>query len=227
MSCSTSIMQQKYRSAEVWSIRIFVQWKHHAGFLILLIFRTFIDTVQFNVRSMYICTLYRYTRHLFGSVGVTTISEVETNQNQIQAVQSLENLPLSSKGQLFKKISRCRIVCNARRKEVYRKWFLRGFRLQKPTCETEDLSASKVSFKLLIFTTYYYESHEKVPLCQVSTYFNNGFYCVAGPYLLKVVVWEYLIRRKIREHEGLQRKYAVELRWVVHTCGAKVGCPHW
>ncbi len=29
---------------------------------------------------------------------------------------------------------------------------------------------------------------------------------------MKLLVWEYLIRRKIRDHEGLQRKYAVELR---------------
>jgi hypothetical protein len=31
--------------------------------------------------------------------------------------------------------------------------------------------------------------------------------------LMKLLVWEYLIRRKIRDHEGLQRKYAVELRY--------------
>jgi hypothetical protein len=39
----------------------------------------------------------------------------------------------------------------------------------------------------------------------------------AVPYLMKLLVWEYLIRRKIRDHEGLQRKYAVELRLVGKT----------
>ena len=29
---------------------------------------------------------------------------------------------------------------------------------------------------------------------------------VLGPYLAKVALWEYLIRRKIRDHKGLQRK---------------------
>ena len=29
---------------------------------------------------------------------------------------------------------------------------------------------------------------------------------VLGPYLAKLGVWEYLIRRKIRDHPGLQRK---------------------
>jgi len=32
------------------------------------------------------------------------------------------------------------------------------------------------------------------------------------PYLCKLIVWEYWIRGKIKDHEGLQQKYAVELR---------------
>ena len=33
-----------------------------------------------------------------------------------------------------------------------------------------------------------------------------------GPYFTKLLFWEYLIRRKIRDHEGLQKKYAINLR---------------
>ena len=42
---------------------------------------------------------------------------------------------------------------------------------------------------------------------------------VLGPYLTKLVVWEYMIRRKIRDHPGLQRKYAVRLREALTTLG--------
>ena len=35
---------------------------------------------------------------------------------------------------------------------------------------------------------------------------------VLGPYLVKLVIWECLIRRKILDHEGLQKKYAIKLR---------------
>ena len=35
---------------------------------------------------------------------------------------------------------------------------------------------------------------------------------VFGPYITKLLLWEYLIRRKIRNSEGLQQRYAVELR---------------
>ena len=39
------------------------------------------------------------------------------------------------------------------------------------------------------------------------------------PYLAKLVLWEYLVRGKIREHEGLQRKYAVRLRQILTDLG--------
>jgi len=42
---------------------------------------------------------------------------------------------------------------------------------------------------------------------------------VLGPYLAKLAIWEYLIRRKIRDHPGLQRKYAVKLREVLTELG--------
>lgn len=42
---------------------------------------------------------------------------------------------------------------------------------------------------------------------------------VLGPYLAKLGVWEYLIRRKIRDHPGLQRKYAVKLREALTELG--------
>ena len=41
-------------------------------------------------------------------------------------------------------------------------------------------------------------------MCEVSLVF--------WPYLTKLFLWEYLIRRKIQHHVGLQQKYAVELR---------------
>lgn len=39
------------------------------------------------------------------------------------------------------------------------------------------------------------------------------------PYFHKVVIWEYLIRGKIRDHPGLQKKYAVELRQILTELG--------
>jgi len=39
------------------------------------------------------------------------------------------------------------------------------------------------------------------------------------PYLARFLVWEHLIRRKIKHHEGLQKKYAVELRELLTTLG--------
>jgi len=39
------------------------------------------------------------------------------------------------------------------------------------------------------------------------------------PYFTRAFIWEYLIRRKIRDHEGLQRKYAVELRELLTRLG--------
>ena len=39
------------------------------------------------------------------------------------------------------------------------------------------------------------------------------------PYFSKVFIWEYYIRRKIRDHEGLQKKYAVELREMLTRLG--------
>merc|ERR1712241_474589 len=39
------------------------------------------------------------------------------------------------------------------------------------------------------------------------------------PYFHKLVIWEYLIRRKIRDHPGLQKKYAVELRRILTELG--------
>ena len=40
-----------------------------------------------------------------------------------------------------------------------------------------------------------------------------------APYIFKLFIWEYLIRKKIRYHEGLQRKYAVELREILTNLG--------
>merc|ERR550532_890633 len=39
------------------------------------------------------------------------------------------------------------------------------------------------------------------------------------PYLARFLVWEHLIRRKIKHHEGLQKKYAVELRQLLTSLG--------
>ena len=39
------------------------------------------------------------------------------------------------------------------------------------------------------------------------------------PYLSRLFIWEYFIRRKIRDHEGLQKKYAVELREILTRLG--------
>ena len=39
------------------------------------------------------------------------------------------------------------------------------------------------------------------------------------PYFHKVVIWEYLIRGKIQDHPGLQKKYAVELRRILTELG--------
>jgi len=39
------------------------------------------------------------------------------------------------------------------------------------------------------------------------------------PYFHKVIIWEYFIRRKIRDHPGLQKKYAVELRNILTKLG--------
>jgi len=39
------------------------------------------------------------------------------------------------------------------------------------------------------------------------------------PYLARFLVWEHLIRRKIKHHEGLQKKYAVELRELLTSLG--------
>merc|ERR1711936_324477 len=39
------------------------------------------------------------------------------------------------------------------------------------------------------------------------------------PYFSKLIIWEHLIRRKIKEHEGLQKRYAVELREMLTRLG--------
>merc|ERR1712212_687757 len=39
------------------------------------------------------------------------------------------------------------------------------------------------------------------------------------PYFHKLVIWEYLIRRKIRDNPGLQKKYAIELRRILTELG--------
>jgi len=39
------------------------------------------------------------------------------------------------------------------------------------------------------------------------------------PYLSRLFLWEYFIRRKIRDHEGLQKKYAIELREILTRLG--------
>merc|ERR1712241_735624 len=39
------------------------------------------------------------------------------------------------------------------------------------------------------------------------------------PYFSRLFIWEHLIRRKIRDHEGLQKKYAVELREILTKLG--------
>ena len=40
-----------------------------------------------------------------------------------------------------------------------------------------------------------------------------------APYLWKITIWEYLIRKKIRHHEGIQRKYAIQLRNILTNLG--------
>ena len=40
-----------------------------------------------------------------------------------------------------------------------------------------------------------------------------------SPYIFKLFIWEYMIRRKIRKHEGLQHKYAVKLREILTSLG--------
>ena len=40
-----------------------------------------------------------------------------------------------------------------------------------------------------------------------------------SPYIFKLFIWEYMIRRKIRKHEGLQHKYAVKLREILTALG--------
>jgi len=39
------------------------------------------------------------------------------------------------------------------------------------------------------------------------------------PYFSRLLIWEHLIRRKIKNHEGLQKKYAVELREMLTRLG--------
>jgi len=39
------------------------------------------------------------------------------------------------------------------------------------------------------------------------------------PYFSRLLIWEHLIRRKIKTHEGLQKKYAVELREMLTRLG--------
>ena len=39
------------------------------------------------------------------------------------------------------------------------------------------------------------------------------------PYIYKLVIWEYLIRKKIRDHPGLQKKYAIQLREILTQLG--------
>ena len=39
------------------------------------------------------------------------------------------------------------------------------------------------------------------------------------PYFTKLVIWEYLIRKKIRDHPGLQKKYAIQLRLLLTELG--------
>merc|ERR1712123_542854 len=60
-------------------------------------------------------------------------------------------------------------------------------------------------------------------------YFNNrpmeimqrtcGILSEIVPYFSRLLIWEHLIRRKIKEHEGLQKKYAVELREMLTRLG--------
>ena len=42
---------------------------------------------------------------------------------------------------------------------------------------------------------------------------------VLGPYVWKLLVWEYFIRQKIRDNEGLQKKYAIKLRECLTNLG--------
>jgi len=39
------------------------------------------------------------------------------------------------------------------------------------------------------------------------------------PYVYKLLIWEYLIRKKIRDHPGLQKKYAIKLREILTELG--------
>jgi len=63
----------------------------------------------------------------------------------------------------------------------------------------------------------------------MNQFFHNKYLLVTGralqilshivPYTSRVLVWEYLIRGKIRSHEGLQAKYAGELRELLTSLG--------
>jgi len=74
---------------------------------------------------------------------------------------------------------------------------------------------------------------DKLPLdynvLKMQNYFNNRPIEVTGraleimsdviPYFTRLLIWEHLIRRKIKNHEGLQKKYAVQLREMLTRLG--------
>lgn len=74
---------------------------------------------------------------------------------------------------------------------------------------------------------------DKLPLdydvTKMQDYFNKRPVEVTGraleimseiiPYFTRLLIWEHLIRRKIKNHEGLQKKYAVKLREMLTRLG--------
>jgi len=48
---------------------------------------------------------------------------------------------------------------------------------------------------------------------------TGGILSEIVPYFSRLLIWEHLIRRKIKDHEGLQKKYAVELREMLTRLG--------
>jgi len=80
---------------------------------------------------------------------------------------------------------------------------------------------------------YEFEEKNVLPLDynieEMEVYFNERHGEIFGrtaeilgklvPYMARLLVWEYLVRGKINDHEGLQKKYAVELREILTNLG--------
>lgn len=97
-------------------------------------------------------------------------------------------------------------------------------------CATVAFTTVAVASQELEFGTkkeHYLPIQYDVPALE--SYWNKRPLEVAGrsleiasvlvPYVAKLFVWEYMIRRKIRNHGGLQHKYAVKLRMILTQLG--------